>query len=465
MYEKQRIRRILLRNTLLFFVVFSLIFSALGVFVYQVVSSNIYRAADQQLTGSQLGGATIISAINPLAATSDNTFSYNQTEELQEAERTESDAFVFDNVSIQENSVSIGISSVIANLDDTLQVYYILRNEQGELIDATGLYRDNAQDFFKSVPFSSTPLDEILPIEINNKQYRTVTYFLDDPEGESYYLQSLINVDSEIDILSQFTKTLVISLLLALFACAGASYLLSKRTIRPIAEAWQKQSEFIQNASHELRTPLAVIHATQELLMEDPQGKIIDHFEDINLTLEESNRLRRLAEELLTLSVADSETDSSHEEDFDLSQLLNAVGGRYKDYAHSQKKVLEINLENGGTIPGDRSKIERALNCLLENAFTYTETGDIVTLKSSSENGQVIISISDTGIGISEEDRKHVFERFYRADKARNRKTEGAGLGLSIARDLIESQKGSITLKPNHPKGTTAIITLPKVTE
>ena len=158
--------------------------------------------------------------------------------------------------------------------------------------------------FLEGVPFDPNDVDRVCQTEAGGHAYRGITFPLE--EAERTYLQVLVNVDAELAILDGFTRTLVLYLAAVVVAAAAASYLLSRRTLKPIVQNWKAQTEFVQNASHELRTPLAVVQATGELLLDHPESRIVDRFEDVNVITEETKRLARLVDSLMELSLDDA---------------------------------------------------------------------------------------------------------------------------------------------------------------
>ena len=239
-------------------------------------------------------------------------------------------------------------------------------------------------------------------------------------------------------------------------------YIISKRALQPIVENWKKQIEFVQNASHELRTPLTIIQTKQELLLQEPNKKIIDQSENIMLTLNEAKRLSKMTKDLMLLARADSEQMGLVKEEVDLDERIKKLVIPYQELANMEEKKLELDLNYQEKILIDINKIHQVMIILLDNAIKYTKPNDTITIHTKRKEGKCIIEVSDTGIGISEEGLKHAFERFYREDKARSRKTGGTGLGLSIAQYLVALHKGSIKITHNEPKGTSVKIKLPK---
>lgn len=486
MYEEKRIRHALIRNTLLFFIVFALIFTVLGIFVFQMVDANIFKAADAQLNGRSavsavfvtepsmdvsVEGNTPLSETAPSSPTMDifnNSPEYALPVEPLSEGSTESNpdqedrtGEVYSYFGGSDASFSLSQEFIEENVEENPQTIYLFRDSEGALLDAYGV-RSSYPEYITTISFDKTATEEAYSIAHEGHHFRSLTLLeLETTEGNLYYVQAVINVDSEIEILTRFTQTLVIGLLGALIACAAASYFLSRRTIRPIAEAWSKQTEFVQNASHELRTPLTVIQTTQELLLEDPHAKIVDHFEDITLTLEESERLRSLAENLLLLSSADSQNMPLETTPFPLDDLLADTAAVFEIVAEQDNKELTLDLDYGKTLRGDREKIRQVISILLDNALKYTEEGDSISITSREQDGMVSLAIADTGIGMGDDDLEHAFDRFFRADKARSRTNDGMGLGLSLARSILEAHGGSIEIGHHEPKGTRVTIDLP----
>ena len=222
------------------------------------------------------------------------------------------------------------------------------------------------------------------------------------------------------------------------------------------------QTEFVQNASHELRTPLAVIQATSELLLDRPDSRIVDRFEDVSAIASETKRLARLVDDLMALSLDDAGRASLDESAVDADALVCDMAATYEDFAALQGKRLIVDAAFDGTVRADADKLRQLLAIVLDNALKYTSAGDEIALSTRASGSKCVIRVADTGCGIDPADRAHVFERFYRADKARSRETGGYGLGLSLAQGIVEAHGGTIALDANEPRGTVVLITLPR---
>ena len=433
MTERALIRRELVRQTALLFFVFALLFALLGAGVYSMVSSNIYRNADENLQaiGMESDYITLDAAGSGSAIVDDVV-----VEEPDGA--APSDATAIDDLSLT-------LQQSIVDADP--QFITLIRNEQGDLLETVGLYA-SYPSFLRHIPFDKNDLERVYQIAAGGHEYRGITYAAND-EGETTYLQTLVNVDSEIAILDGFTRTLIVYLAAAVVVAAGASYLLSRRTLKPIVANMRAQTEFVQNASHELRTPLAVIQTTGELLLDSPNSRIVD-------------RLARLVDDLMELSLGDAGRSSLDASAVNLDALVREACAAYEDFATLQDKRLEVETGSRETIEADADKLRQLLGIVLDNALKYTAPGDEITVRTrASGPKQCVVEVADTGCGIDPEDRAHVFERFYRADKARSRETGGYGLGLSLAQHIVEAHGGSIALEPNEPRGTVVVVTLP----
>ena len=197
-------------------------------------------------------------------------------------------------------------------------------------------------------------------------------------------------------------------------------------------------------------------------MLQEPDSKIIDKIEDISLTIEETKRISKLTKDLLLLARADSKTMKIKKEEIEVDKFIENFIKPYIELAEMQNKKIILNLNFDNIISIDVNKIHQVLVILLDNALKYTEEKDSVTISTFNKDGKCLIEVKDTGIGISDEGIKRVFDRFYREDKARNRETGGTGLGLAIAFSIIKAHNGTIKASHNKPKGTIFTIRLQK---
>lgn len=226
--------------------------------------------------------------------------------------------------------------------------------------------------------------------------------------------------------------------------------------------------EFVANVSHELRTPLTTVKSYAETLkdfVDEDFDK--DQFISFLSVIEgESDRMARLVRDLLILSKLDYGKSQLHLERFNLSRLLADVIQKIKISADNKKQTLTFEPTN--PIPnfkGDKDRIEQVLVNIIANAIKYTPAGGEIMVTSMCVYDNAYIKVKDTGIGIPKKDLSHIFERFYRVDKARSRAQGGTGLGLAIAKEIVEAHDGTIEIHSVFTKGTEVIIKLPIAAE
>lgn len=338
------------------------------------------------------------------------------------------------------------------------RIVYIIRDFEGNIIneDSIGRLYD---DYIGDIKFDRNKLNEIYSVNVNAEYaYRGITVPAYTTSNELCFIQLLANVDGENESLENLGQRLISMSVIIIITSIIASYILSKRTLKPIFAAWERQTEFVQNAAHELRTPLTIIQAKQQLLLKEPESKIIEKSEDISLTINETRRLTKLVKELMILASADSNQLQIKKELKNIDEVIKEISNPYMEYAKMQGKELTIELDCNKEINIDISKISQLMVILLDNAIKYTKEGEKIKLITHCKDGKCTIEVIDEGIGISDEQKKHIFERFYRADKARTRETGGTGLGLAIAQTIVKAHGGTIKVYNNEPKGTKFVI-------
>lgn len=208
--------------------------------------------------------------------------------------------------------------------------------------------------------------------------------------------------------------------------------------------------------AHELRNPIAVIRSQLEGIAD---GVLEPTEERLSRLSGEIIRLTKLIDDLNELSIVENELYEVKRENFNLSKLLKEMSENFKAVTEAAGLYLEGEFDEDINYFGDKMRIAQVIGNLLSNACKYTDTGGIKVTLSSLE-GNIKITVQDTGIGISKDDLPYIFERFYRADPSRNRKTGGAGIGLAIAKKIVESHGGKIIVESVLGVGTTFIIQL-----
>ena len=260
--------------------------------------------------------------------------------------------------------------------------------------------------------------------------------------------------------LSSFYTTLIASVLLALLGLLSVLLLLlilSKRIVRPVAESYEKQKQFITDAGHELKTPMTIISADADLAeMECGENQWIS---DIR---RQAQRLTGLTNDLIYLSRMEEEQPELQLIDFPLSDVTEEMAQSFQSLAKSQEKDFALHIQPMISFTGDEKAIRQLLSILLDNALKYSPAGGRLELRLEKQGRTVLLMVSNTSAQPVECDKlPHLFDRFYRTDQSRSSQTGGYGLGLSIARSIVLAHKGKIRAESPDGRALTFLIHLP----
>lgn len=231
-----------------------------------------------------------------------------------------------------------------------------------------------------------------------------------------------------------------------------------------LENSFDNQSKFVSDASHELRTPLAIIKGYAEIIKKRRFADEEIFEESIDSIINETENMKNLVQKLLFLAKGEISKINTNFQIIEMKEFIQQI---YNDTEVSTK-THKIYLERDDVyeIKADVTLLQQAIRALLENAMKYSEKGTNVYIKSAiidGKNGEV--SIRDEGVGISEEDSRRIFDRFYRVDDSRTKATGGTGLGLAIVKRIVELHKGEIKINSELGKGTEISIVLPLVTQ
>lgn len=232
------------------------------------------------------------------------------------------------------------------------------------------------------------------------------------------------------------------------------------RMITRLDDAFQHVNRFSADASHELRTPLTILQLELEDIAHN--GNLSDSLgERIGSALEETHRMSRIIESLLTISRLDAGEAKLDRVTLDLAALVNSTSAEMKILAQEKSVSLKTLAENGIWVEGDRACLQQVVVNLIDNAIKYTPEGGKVEVRARRENGRAILEVADNGAGIPADALPHVFERFFRVDKARSRASGGAGLGLSIVKAICAAHSGEIRASSREGQGSCFTVELP----
>jgi signal transduction histidine kinase len=246
---------------------------------------------------------------------------------------------------------------------------------------------------------------------------------------------------------------------LVLLGLGISSFLIARRASQPLEENLNMLRRFSSDASHELKTPLSAIRMRTELL--ESKLKNLDlPLKDVVVIKEAAEHMSKTVESLLLLARLSEVETYEALAPVSLTELLEVLFEEFQNAFAEKGLYLKKEVAEGISVPGRANSLERLLRNLIENALKYTDKGGL-TLRLSADSSYAKISVSDTGIGIGEESLPHIFERFYRVDQARSRKSGGVGLGLAIVKAVAESHRGTVEAQSSPESGSTFTVLLP----
>ena len=240
-------------------------------------------------------------------------------------------------------------------------------------------------------------------------------------------------------------KKIVFISIIALIISVIIIYIIAKKVaefmVKPVKETFEKQKQFISDASHELKTPLAVVEANADVLENEiGANKWLKYIQN------EVQSMDKLVNELLLLAKIENVDILQEKTVFDLSKETEIIVSMFESMAYEKEVVLSAEIKENIMLNGSKEDIEHILFTLVDNAIKHTENGNKVIASLNSEKNTIIIQVKNQGREIPKEERENIFERFYRIDKSRNRKEKRYGLGLAIAKGIVEKYDGNISV-------------------
>lgn len=348
----------------------------------------------------------------------------------------------FNNIIIQLKSTSFFDP---IRLEDPKDMVYVYEN------DRIRYYTQN-EYFDEILPnIESEKINGFYKYTKNGHTFRALSVV----EGK-YKIQIIRNIDSELNSRRQITSGLLIAILVFIVITYFVAVYLTRKALIPIENVWKNQAKFIQDASHELRTPITIVSSKLESMLKHPENTVNDEVEKIAVVMKETRKIKKMINDLLSLSKEDT-IINIHLKEVDLLSLINEISNDYLDIAKIQDKKFEILSDfEELSIQTDREKLRECILILIDNAFKYTTIGDSISieLKESFAKGGVSILIKDTGCGIKESELPYIYDRFFRSENVRDKDVDGSGIGLSIAKMISKNLSIKINVRSKLGEGT-----------
>ena len=339
----------------------------------------------------------------------------------------------------------------------TIPVAVYALNAEGSAMSASPAGTANIND-----EVLETALSRLTPAEDGTGSFSDLGLFFEKRTiGDTTYL-AFADANSAAGWKS-LALTLVGAAIAALAAFFVISLFFSRWALRPVEQTWRSQRQFIADASHELKTPLTVILADASIALEHPERTVESQRQWIEGIQVEGQRMQGLVEDMLALAKHDTaEVDAQatmgkQQEKLDLADMAQRAVLQFEAVAFERGVEIDV-AESSSTsvfIGGVRGDIERVLGILIDNACKYAEAGSRVVVGTKREGKHAVIQVNNTGTPIPSSDLPHIFDRFWRADEARTSGAGGYGLGLSIARSIVEEHGGTLSAQSSAEHGTT----------
>lgn len=267
--------------------------------------------------------------------------------------------------------------------------------------------------------------------------------------AEKFYGRILVFAERSIEILllEQLNKTSLwaIGIISLILVCLSA--FLSKWIVDPVKASFDKQRRFVSDAGHELKTPLTIISANVDVLQNEiGENQRLAHIKA------QSERMNGLVHDLLTLARTDEGQTNVIRTRFNLSSAILNTVLEFESRAFEEGKQYSYDIKANITWIGDEKQIKQLVSILIDNAIRYSDAKGKINVSLNTDGSHIRISVFNTGIGVYDEKRNKIFERFYRTDESRSRETGGYGVGLSIAKSIVEAHKGKIVVSGEYGK-------------
>ncbi|WP_340031451.1 HAMP domain-containing sensor histidine kinase [Paenibacillus sp. FSL K6-1122] len=315
--------------------------------------------------------------------------------------------------------------------------------------------------------FYTEALQKVDQNKVGDSERQTGQFALDgtdwayvvDPSGAGHMIV-FIDVTAQQGILTNLIYTFAVVGLVMLIVIYFLSRYFANRSISPVREAFEKQKQFIGDASHELKTPLAIINTNADVLLANQEDTIANQAKWLHYIKSETERMTGLTNDLLYLTQMDDSRSTMIHAKFNMSDAVESIILPMEAVIFEKNISLDYNIEPNLTVHGNSEQIKQVILILLDNAVKYSGPKGAVNVTLQKQNNDVMLAVSNTGEGIAPEHLDRIFDRFYRTDSSRARKHGGHGLGLAIARSIVDQHKGEVYARSVVGEGATFYVRL-----
>ncbi|KLU57802.1 histidine kinase [Paenibacillus sp. VT-400] len=315
--------------------------------------------------------------------------------------------------------------------------------------------------------FYAEALQKVDQNKVGDSERQTGQFTLDgtdwayvvDPSGAGHMIV-FIDVTAQQGILTNLIYTFAVVGLVMLIVIYFLSRYFANRSIAPVREAFEKQKQFIGDASHELKTPLAIINTNADVLLANQEDTIANQAKWLHYIKSETERMTGLTNDLLYLTQMDDSRSTMIHAKFNMSDAVESIILPMEAVIFEKNISLDYNIEPNLTVHGNSEQIKQVILILLDNAVKYSGPKGAVNVTLQKQNNDVVLAVSNTGDGIAPEHLDRIFDRFYRTDSSRARKHGGHGLGLAIARSIVDQHKGELYARSVVGEGATFYVRL-----
>jgi signal transduction histidine kinase len=373
---------------------------------------------------------------------------------------------------ILQDAFHVDDNNLIINTDFLEESVYTTQNIFSEFEESYIVYDDHLnvyavnnidkemQNILKVFVYSvqQDESENINNIEYKKNSYRVVSEIIKS-DDKTWIIQIIQNTKEEKRILGLFTNAMIITGSFGIITMIIIGWYFAGKRLEPITDVYLKQRRFIADASHELKTPLTIIQTNVDVLRAKENQNIKDNISWLENIESEIVAMRRLIDDMLILADAEDNGLDIELEQIHLSRLIKDTCMRQK--LMSESRGVSLHYEQGSDIVAyaDKNRMEQLVKIFVDNASKYSKYNGNVWIRLYVDNDNVILEFEDDGIGMDHEEMLKIFDRFYRADKSRRRENGSVGLGLSIAKEIIDAHDGTVQIESEKTKGTLFKIT------